>query len=580
MLFRSINDNNPCAYPRIAAAAANDAATTWDVAGAQLAAPGGATTANDARLFSGAVTGNADKIVTIPQGTNNLLDASKTYAVCYATGNGDQSDTTWADSYARYKITEIEALAHHSVLHVTNGMLPNTASMNLGYSAAECATCLLDASGNAVSTNMRLVGMSLPDGATFRPCGGAGAPATFVAGSTVSDEVTSQSSTSRKLHYTFDTSTLDTGSISGAGTLADPYVLTEQKFAVCYKRASGPNQYIDTGIRVTISKLKSILHGENYMGTQAKRTMLPVEAAGPGSNVYVGPSSTWTFPSTWATATHLASQTTGYQGFSPGLANARNVLPQMANEKIVYTADESGNDMAEKYVSLVDASLNGYKPCALNTEAAASADSQHSGAILSTTNGVSNEYEIVIPQATALDETKVFAVCYAISTGTAADTTWADSYVRVTISQVKSITSLGVTHSVSAYDGQIASRRDQADSTKDSDTFNHVSGSDTPHNNYLDLTYTGTLGSTQSLAMVDEELNGGFPCATDFAMGGQTATSGPAATSSTNQLTGAVVASGSTALMITDTLSQTKNFAFCYLHANGEWYDTGLRVTR
>merc|ERR1712159_97607 len=90
----TLGSNNPCYKPMIAAAAADD-------------------------QHSGAQTADANKIATIPQGT--LLDASKIFAVCYSSGGG-----IWADSYARYSISKLEALTHHSVEHVTTGQLPYT----------------------------------------------------------------------------------------------------------------------------------------------------------------------------------------------------------------------------------------------------------------------------------------------------------------------------------------------------------------------------------------------------------------------------------------------------------------------
>lgn len=64
--------------------------------------------------------------MTIQQTTNNLLDASKTYAVCYSENAGDTSDNTWSDSYIRLKVTKVASIGHHGIKHATVGHLPQT----------------------------------------------------------------------------------------------------------------------------------------------------------------------------------------------------------------------------------------------------------------------------------------------------------------------------------------------------------------------------------------------------------------------------------------------------------------------
>ena len=94
----SQNSNNPC----VAGASAASAAGTG-YSGAQRA-------------------GTGTKLVTIPQST--LLDDSNTYTVCYAAyGDGSSTDTTWRDSYVRFKISKMESLSAHSVTHKTDGQI-------------------------------------------------------------------------------------------------------------------------------------------------------------------------------------------------------------------------------------------------------------------------------------------------------------------------------------------------------------------------------------------------------------------------------------------------------------------------
>ena len=84
---------NPCAYPFVATAAANSAGTT------------------NARLQSGVIIA-VGKVVTIPQGTGDLLDfgtflSQRTYAVCYAEIDGTNTDTSWSDSYIRFQPSKV-----------------------------------------------------------------------------------------------------------------------------------------------------------------------------------------------------------------------------------------------------------------------------------------------------------------------------------------------------------------------------------------------------------------------------------------------------------------------------------------
>merc|ERR1712100_582787 len=67
--------------------------------------------------------------------------------------------------------------------------------------------------------------------------------------------------------------------------------------------------------------------------------------------------------------------------------------------------------------------------------------------------------EIVVPMSVALDDSKVFTVCYSTGDGSGTDYSWRDSYVRVTISKIKDITATLVTHTVL---GHMANHEDAA----------------------------------------------------------------------------------------------------------------------
>merc|ERR1712100_818145 len=88
-----------------------------------------------------------------------------------------------------------------------------------------------------------------------------------------------------------------------------------------------------------------------------------------------------------------------------------------------------------KWLSVVDATLNSNNPCVSGTVAAAAADSTHSAALQA------GEFTKIVnvPQSTLLLDTKTYAVCYAETDGTDDDATWADSYVRLKASKMLTI---------------------------------------------------------------------------------------------------------------------------------------------
>lgn len=572
LVDQTINSNDPCGKPVLAAAVPSFAGHA-----------GGSSPSPNEMLYSGASTAT-NKIATIVQGNNELLAmgtsaSPKVYAVCYATGDGSVSDPTWADSYARYKLTMVEALKHHSVLHVTTGVLPYTGGnsgeeLKLEYIGSLAAGgpsikfTLVQAQSNpspAPSIN--------PYGVDFyEPCGSK-ANAETAAGTGKASGVLASHGT--KKFFQIDTTGLSTGTTTGD-------TLAVHEFAVCYTDDS-QTSYRDSGIRVAISKISHVTHGTQAVTdyNYAQRLMKPVENTGVAGTHFNA------IPSVW--------QTVGSNGqtaaLSPGLASARNVIPQMPNQQIKYFSSSQANAAmvvaappntdslvadnlgAARFISLVSAELNGNKPCAIGTSAAAAADTLHSGAITAAA-GVAT-----IPQATPLDHTKVFAVCYAITSGTTADPTWADSYVRVTISKVHTVQSLGVSHSVSAYDGQIAVRRTTTSPSTDAKSEDAVTGTAANYGSRLDLSYTGTLAASGKLAFVDESINAGFACATVFAHGAATAGNGPTAAAGSTT-TGALTASSSAVLTPTDMLDYSKTFSVCYSEDGTTWYDTGIRFTR
>jgi hypothetical protein len=565
------------------------------------------------------------KTVVIAQASNNLLDESKLYAVCYTEGDGSKTDTRWSDSYVRFTITQIEALRHHSVTHVTTGVLPNTGdvykddqspeALHLGFIASTKMKsvdvlsvnthqiALVKADNNQVSNSPFAY-----DGETttpfnagtsrYEPCKVAFAqfgltdntlPLKFKSG--LLTPVAGSD------HVLLDTATLDTGTVAGS-------TLTKQEFAVCYTTTSGTtNTWYDSGIRLTVGKVRKILHGKTA-AHYGRRDMKPVEATTHTGALGVNnkrllnglplrtslQTGVDSLPAKWAaSATGWCHQRVTKKAsddapvtvdtcLSPGLASARNVIPQLADQKFTYVSNNIENSILgdNKYFSLVDASLNGNKPCDYGLIAAAAADSTHSGSIKASTT------DVTIPQTTLLDDTKVYAVCYSMDSGTVADPTWADSYIRVTVSAVSQISSLGVTHSVSKIDGQVASRVQTTEASKDTDVKDAVTGADSRKTNLLDLTYAGSLPAGKYLSLVAEQYNDGFPCSTSDHQGYQTASDGPTKAKGAETSNKLEDSNNDKKVVVeTKTLDAGSLFAVCYSYDGAStWFDSGVRFTR
>ena len=88
----------------------------------------------------------------------------------------------------------------------------------------------------------------------------------------------------------------------------------------------------------------------------------------------------------------------------------------------------------QKWVSLVDQSLNTNQTCDSGAVAAANAGSAYSGVLPAPAAS-----SVVTVDTLGMDTTLTFAMCYAETDGTSTDTTWADSGIRLTVSKVTSV---------------------------------------------------------------------------------------------------------------------------------------------
>jgi hypothetical protein len=158
----------------------------------------------------------------------------------------------------------------------------------------------------------------------------------------------------------------------------------------------------------------------------------------------------------------------------------------------------------------------------------------------------SGHKEVIIPQSTLLSENSTFALCYAELDGTSTDSTWADSYLRLKVSMVRSVVSTNVEHF----------------------TFGQV-----PSDSSVPLTFTGSLANDTWSALVSEESNGYQPCNQSAFGYGSSATQ-----------SAVVQANGNTWFFDTSGLDPSKTFALCYAYNSGSvndptWSDSGIRVT-
>ena len=198
---------------------------------------------------------------------------------------------------------------------------------------------------------------------------------------------------------------------------------------------------------------------------------------------------------------------------------AINRLPRVANAVVTYVGELATN----RFISFVDASLNSNNPCVDAPTAAATADTQHSGAI--TASGK----EATVPQASGnlLDVTKTFAICYAETSGSTSDSSWRDSYVRVKASKIETFSAHLVAHK----------------------TYGSLAAVST-----LAVQYAGSLAASMWVSMVDATSNSNFPCA----LGSNAAQSaGAAASPPTSPSSGVDQADGSSVVVFDTTVMDT-----------------------
>jgi hypothetical protein len=549
----TLANGQPCSYPQIAGAAQDNFRT----------GPGRQASNSIVDLVF-----NSGNLLTLLWSPGVGMNVLKTYAVCYSTVDGTSTDYTWSDSYVRYSLSNLESISHHSTRHATpvGGQIPYEENMQFSFEGEMQSlfgtnrfALMMDQTPHSLVTNAK--GFM-----SYDPCGSSYltlvAPATsnFAGQAHSNFSGTVAADATDKLRFTMDTTQLHTGDIitmNGVETFAtgDPMMAgtsggfktsnlgrPTHTFAVCYRDSpAGHTQtYLDSGIRVTVSKMLKINHGKN-------------ETA-------YSPYDFW--PGTAADDLPTTGQYL-----------ARQVLPTSPNQVIQYFSTPlHGTPLGDdRYLSLVKSTINSNKPCLRSEDAGAAADIHHSGS-RSPQHSHAGTQTVVIPQGIPLDDGETYAVCYAFTSGTTGDRSWHDSYIRLTVSDVEAIMSIGVTHKVNDYVATIASRED----TSTFNTFYYKDGSASK----LPIVYSGTIAASSWLSLVDETLGylTNFPCSNDTVASGQSNHTGlaPVQAGTLNADT------SSTVLFTTASLDYTKTYAVCYSQqsATSGFRDTGIRVKR
>jgi len=486
------------------------------------------------RHYTGAVNATG-KVFTIPQNlaSEDLLYegtyGEREYAVCYAEGRGDIYDNTWRDSYIRLKASQLEALTSKGVTHRTLGQLPHHVA-GIDYTMVGPLTALTDKWISFVLANSTVMSGGSSDyfgREVYNPC----------CSPSQADHVADEHHTvkSRALPASAVIDTMDTTGLSKTS-----------EFALCYSsdalHLTAPH-WFDSGLRITISKISGI----EFSGY----TRMYAEAHGKPHRL-------------------IQSVEQNLQSQDQVVAN---VLPQMTDMAFVYVGDLK----VSSYVSLVavkdTSAFNRMNPCVNAALTGGSADAYKSGAVRScqsnncdlagqgaTANG---NKEVVVPQNTLLDSTEEFAVCYSDGDGSNSDSKWRDSYIRVSMSKVNSISADSVRH----YDhGQIADYNDVVP---------------------LQIQYNGSLADGMWMSLVNENFNNNNPCATSNTTfdNGTTTYLTIAADAPSGNSSGAQQATGSVVSMDTSMLSTETQFAVCYAESTGfsndsTWRDSGVRVMK
>jgi hypothetical protein len=473
------SDNNPCMTVCDSDAAClptsyftnGNTATELGVLKAAHAGSGGVQTAG---------TGTYE--VQVPQST--LLSASKTFAVCYGLVTSDTTENNaYRDSYIRLKVSKVYSIRSYGIVHKTFGDVAGKAALSFT-ADGDMATTSKFALVDTFENNQQPCDAGLRGGAV---------------------------SSSNEQYYS-GVSTYNTGSIA---TLPTNKLNSDRTFAVCYTEAATANaaaQWIDSGLRMKTPQLQSITYSAPVRTISADSCFAGnVEGLANGiANCVVGR----TNPTTGASAATTA--------YSEAHKSIDSILPRGTSFTVTYHGPTHGTALGNnKWISLVEHTRGTHTtggeandPCRNMLEAAALPTTtgvsatyigavqpasteggmrEHTGPLLAsgTSATVLQEYTGTYPYAATLkynrlNYNKIFAVCYASTSGTTSDTSWRDSYIRITLSQIQSVT---------ATNGMSVT------------TVGTFAAMPT-----LEVSFTGSLGHDRWMRLVSTSENSGKPC--------------------------------------------------------------------
>ena len=225
LVSMDLNGGYPCANPTVTAATADSY--------------------RSGSLRAGTTGTSYDQqTVVVPQ--TILLDKSKSFAVCYAEGDGngqgDTLDQTWRDSYIRITMSEIASVIAYRVTHSVWGQIPNHAALKIDYTGS------LSSGKYLILMDQQLGPITMQPGSTTQysfPC-----QATSGIGAD-QQELSSAGSGATGTTVTIDTTLLN----------------TELVFALCYADSlSQVGSFSDTGIRITVPVIYNMQADSKYSG--------------------------------------------------------------------------------------------------------------------------------------------------------------------------------------------------------------------------------------------------------------------------------------------------------------------------
>jgi hypothetical protein len=503
----SLNNNNPCADRTVAGNA---------IAG---------TTNSGVIQESSGVLPLDSRELTLDQ--NPELTPGVVLTLCYALGatvpdaanDGTENDITWRDSYIRMMISKVEGVVSYGVTHFTTGMVASKPMLRL------------NAVGTLDGGKLSLVDESVN---AYHPCQPAHA---------------SLAATSDPEAYSGISTAVD----STKHTVVTNALSANATFAVCYAEGTGLSDdttWGDSGIRLQTPRVTKVTYSSPLREIDAQSCFGDLDLYG-----------TATCDKSILDNGCSGETCTSYSD-STSCGTSQSDCPMIpAYQGTVLTfsglALTGGNTVK---LSLVEQTrgVTPNNPCRDSTEAGANPDEcggscvdarLHSGVMTAAADGT-----FTIPQDTdnLLDSSQTFALCYTEGTGLVNDPDWRDSYVRLTISQMSSLT---------AADMVVTTRG----------MFSNVPS--------LEVSWTGSLGYNKHIAIIDSTQNSNIPCDQSYAGSLTHPQEG------NNQHSGVVQSGAASEMVSVDTRALNGNgnlYVVCYSSDGGDttatWRDSGIRL--